>query len=108
MWATGRLSTYPQHGPVDPVGNRDVIHQVHRPALRRLPVFDPQISRKTQKKVPGQDKTFMRQAARGLAGTTVAEAVKRVDAWYAANPDRMDVPVLSVLWLDIIKPRMKI
>ena len=60
-----------------------------------------------QKKVPGQDKTFMRQAARGLAGTTVAEAVERVDAWYAANPGRMDVPVLSVLWLDIVRPRMK-
>jgi hypothetical protein len=60
-----------------------------------------------QKKVPGQDKTFMRQSARGLAGTTVAEAVDRVDAWYAANPGRMDVPVLSVLWLDIVKPRLK-
>lgn len=60
-----------------------------------------------KKKVPGQDRTFMRQAARGLAGTTVAEAVERVDAWYTANPDRMDVPVLSVLWLDIVKPRMK-
>jgi hypothetical protein len=60
-----------------------------------------------EKKVPGQEKTFMRQAARGFAGTTVAEAVRRVDAWYAANPDRMDVPVLSVLWLDIVKPRIK-
>lgn len=60
-----------------------------------------------KKKVPGQDKTFMRQAARGLAGTTVAVAMKRVDAWYAANPDRMDVPVLSVLWLDVVKPRIK-
>jgi hypothetical protein len=49
----------------------------------------------------------MRQAARGFAGTNVADAVKRVDAWYAANPDRMDVPVLSVLWLDIAKPRIK-
>ncbi len=27
MWATGRLSTYPQRRPVDPVGNRDVIHK---------------------------------------------------------------------------------
>jgi len=60
-----------------------------------------------QKKVPGEDKTFMRQAARGLAGTTVAEAVRRVNAWYAANPDRKNVPVLSVLWLDIVKPRIQ-
>jgi hypothetical protein len=60
-----------------------------------------------QRKVPGEDKTFMRQAARGLAGTTVAEAVRRVNAWYAANPDRKNVPVLSVLWLDIVKPRIQ-
>jgi len=60
-----------------------------------------------QKKVPGQDKTFMRQAARGFSGNTVAQAMKRVEAWYAANPDRMDVPVPSVLWVDIVKPRLK-
>jgi hypothetical protein len=48
MWATRTLSTYPQHGPVDPVGNRDVIHQVHRPKLPCGPLFDPQISQKTR------------------------------------------------------------
>ena len=32
MWATGRLSTYPQRRPVDPVGNRDVIHKSTGPS----------------------------------------------------------------------------
>lgn len=59
-----------------------------------------------QRKVPGQDKTFMRQAARGLSGTTVPEAMRRVDAWYAANPNQLDVPILSVLWIDVVKPRI--
>jgi len=59
-----------------------------------------------QRKVPDEDKTFMRQAARGLSGTTVPEAVRRIDAWYAANPGRLDVPVLSVLWIDFVKPRI--
>ena len=59
-----------------------------------------------QRKVPREDKTFMRQAARGLSGTTVPEAVRRIDAWYAANPGRLDVPVLSVLWIDFVKPRI--
>lgn len=59
------------------------------------------------KKVPGEDKTFMRQAYLGLQGTTIPEAVKRVDAWYRANPDRLDVPVLSVLWIDIVKPKLR-
>ena len=48
----------------------------------------------------------MRQAARGLSDTTVPEAVRRIDAWYAANPGRLDVPVLSVLWIDIVKPKL--
>jgi hypothetical protein len=59
-----------------------------------------------EKKLPGEDRTFMRQAWRGLSETTVAEAIKRVDAWYAANPNRLDIPVLSVLWIDIVKPRI--
>jgi hypothetical protein len=59
-----------------------------------------------QRKVPGEEATFMRQAARGLSGTTIPEAVRRIDAWYAANPSRLDVPVLSVLWVDIVRPRL--
>jgi hypothetical protein len=58
------------------------------------------------KKVPGEDKTFMRQAYKGLSDTTIPEAIRRVDAWYRANPGRLDVPVLSVLWIDIVKPRL--
>jgi hypothetical protein len=36
MWATGRLSTYPQRRPVDPVGNRDVIHKYTGPLKVRV------------------------------------------------------------------------
>ena len=32
MWATVRLSTYPQRRLVDPVGNRDVIHKYTGPS----------------------------------------------------------------------------
>jgi hypothetical protein len=48
----------------------------------------------------------MRQAYRGLSKTTIPEAIRRVDAWYRANPERLGVPVLSVLWIDIVKPRL--
>ena len=58
------------------------------------------------KKVPGVDGTFMRQAHQGLSGTTIPEAIQRVDAWYRSNPDRLDVPVLSVLWIDIVRPKL--
>jgi hypothetical protein len=58
------------------------------------------------KKLPGENKTFMRQAYQGLSDTTIPEAIQRVDSWYRANPDRLDVPILSVLWIDIVKPKL--
>jgi hypothetical protein len=56
--------------------------------------------------VPQEQMTFSRRARDGLAGTTLDEAVKRVDAWYQANPGRLDTPVVAVLWLDIAKPKL--
>jgi len=43
----------------------------------------------------------------GLNALGLPEATKRVDAWYAADPDRMDLPVLSVLWIDTVKPKIR-
>lgn len=55
---------------------------------------------------PGQT-TFARRAAAGLAGVSLGEATRRIDAWYAANPGKLDTPVVAVIWLDIAKPRLK-
>jgi hypothetical protein len=57
--------------------------------------------------VPEGQTTFSRRAASGLSGVSLAEAVNRVDAWYAANPTRLDMPVVGVLWLDIAKPKLE-
>ncbi|MGE9986548.1 hypothetical protein [Desulfovibrio sp. SGI.169] len=35
-----------------------------------------------------------------------AEIIKMVDAWYAANPKSLDRPVLSVIWYELIAPRL--
>jgi hypothetical protein len=58
------------------------------------------------KKLPSQETTFSRRAVLGLGGTSVREAVQRVDAWYKANPSKLETPVMRVLWLDIAKPRL--
>jgi hypothetical protein len=42
-----------------------------------------------------------------LAGTSLGEAVTRIDAWYAANPGRLGTPVVAVIWLDIAKPKLQ-
>ena len=60
-----------------------------------------------ERHVPADQVTFSRRARDGLAGTTLGEAVIRIDAWYAANPQRLDTPVVAVIWLDIAKPKLK-
>jgi len=56
------------------------------------------------KRLPGQDNTFSRTAMRGAAGTTIPQAMERIDAWYRANPDKLGRPVLAVLWAEVVKP----
>jgi hypothetical protein len=56
------------------------------------------------KRLPGQENTFSRTAMRGAQGTTIPQAMQRIDAWYRANPDKLDKPVLAVLWAEIVKP----
>jgi hypothetical protein len=33
--------------------------------------------------------------------------MSRIDAWYAANPGKIDTPVVAVMWLEIAKPKLK-
>ena len=39
----------------------------------------------------------------GVNGEAIA---KMVDAWYTANPQQLDRPVMSVIWREIIEPRL--
>lgn len=60
-----------------------------------------------ERHVPADQVTFSRRARDGLAGTSLGEAVRRIDAWYAANPGRLETPVVAVIWLDIAKPKLQ-
>jgi hypothetical protein len=60
-----------------------------------------------ERHVAPEQVTFSRRARDGLAGTTLGEAVSRIDAWYAANPGRLATPVVAVIWLDIAKPKLQ-
>jgi hypothetical protein len=59
-----------------------------------------------EKHLPGNKDTFTHRAAAGLSGTTVEQAEDIVDAWYKANPNQLNTPVLKVLWDQIGKPRL--
>jgi hypothetical protein len=60
-----------------------------------------------ERHVPAGQVTFSRRARDGLAGTSLGEAMRRIDAWYAANPGRLETPVVAVIWLDIAKPKLQ-
>lgn len=43
-------------------------------------------------------------AAKAVEGMTLDDVSNRITQWYQAHPDRTNVPVMGVLWIDIIKP----
>ncbi|HJA79157.1 hypothetical protein [uncultured Desulfovibrio sp.] len=34
------------------------------------------------------------------------QIIEKIDAWYAANPDKQDIPVMNVIWFSLIKPAL--
>lgn len=42
----------------------------------------------------------------GFKGVSRAEIIAMVDQWYAANPGELDRPVMSVIWYELIAPRI--
>jgi hypothetical protein len=59
-----------------------------------------------RKKVPDNSRTFMRQAYKGLNHASITQAESAVDDWYKANPDKLDKPVIVVLWITLAKPNL--
>lgn len=39
-----------------------------------------------------------------MKGVSRTQIIEKVDAWYAANPDKLDVPVMAAIWTVFIKP----
>jgi len=59
-----------------------------------------------ERHIPASQMTFARRLGPGLSDTSLGEAVRRIDAWYAANPGKQDTTVMAVMWLEIIKPKV--
>ena len=49
---------------------------------------------------------FERGWMKAFKGVERAEIIRQVDAWYKANPDHLDRPVMSVIWHELVKPRL--
>ena len=50
---------------------------------------------------------FSAKVAEGIVGVPMNDVVVHVDAFYKANPDKLDVPVMRVIWDTLIKPKLK-
>jgi len=45
--------------------------------------------------------------AKGLTGQTLATVQEALDKWYAANPGKLQRPVLETIWFEIALPGLK-
>jgi hypothetical protein len=50
---------------------------------------------------------FSAKAVEALANTATNDIIAKVDQWYQANGDKLDTPVLLVIWNTMIKPNVK-
>jgi hypothetical protein len=52
-------------------------------------------------------KGFVAKLAEGLRGVPMKNIVQEVDTYYQKNPDDLDLPVMRVVWRQIVKPKLK-
>jgi hypothetical protein len=50
--------------------------------------------------IPGE------QASKVLASTTIADVDARITAWCDANPSKPNMPVIGVIWTEMVKPKL--
>ena len=55
------------------------------------------------KKPPSDEQSIIRRLYEEVDEVTLDEAIARIDAWYAANPKRLDRSVLDVIWTEFSK-----
>jgi hypothetical protein len=46
------------------------------------------------------------RTAQGIDDVSIDAVRERIDAWYAANPSRLETPVLGVIWIDLVNPEL--
>ncbi len=57
-----------------------------------------------QRRAPADNQTLIPRFAKGLQSHTLDSVRESLDTWYAANPSRLDRPVVETLWFEIVAP----
>ena len=50
------------------------------------------------------DESIIPRMAAGLKGQTLDSVREGLNRWYAANPGRLDRPVIETIWFEMVKP----
>jgi hypothetical protein len=58
-------------------------------------------------KPPADDQSIVPRFARGLKGQTLDSVRDALDRWYAANPDKLQRPVIETIWFEMVVPGLK-
>lgn len=57
---------------------------------------------------PAAEKTgFSPRLVKGMQGQTLASVMEALDKWYAANPGRLQRPIIETIWFEIVVPGLK-
>ena len=56
---------------------------------------------------PSDSQNFVPRLARGLKGHTLDSVRQGLDRWYAANPGKLQRPVLETIWFEMAVPGLK-
>ena len=50
---------------------------------------------------------FTAKLAEGLRGVPMETIIQDIDSYYRKNPDDLDLPVMRVIWSQLVKPKLK-
>lgn len=56
---------------------------------------------------PGDAQSVLPRLVKGLKGHTLDSVRDALDRWYAANPDKLQRPVVETLWFELVVPGLQ-
>ncbi len=56
---------------------------------------------------PPDAQSVVDRFAKGLKGHTLDSVRDKLDAWYAAHPDRLQRPVIETIWFEVVVPGLQ-
>ena len=58
-------------------------------------------------KPPSDEQSLIPRFGRGLKGHTLDTVREGLNQWYAANPDRVNRPVIETIWFEMVVPGLQ-